>query len=448
MGNAKKGCAEKIVRLMAVCFFVTVLFAGCGGGGDSEPVVSEGRFVDSPVAGLEYKTESRSGITDSDGKFSYLDGEMISFTIGDIYLGKTLAKPVITPLDLVDGAADETDASVTNICRFLQTLDDDGNPDNGIVINESVRRGASGVSVNFSTDVSAFGTDAETQQAVLSLTAFTSAGQRPLQNAEQARQHFRLSLGISDDSGSDDSELAENEEAASENPESDTGSEVAQSETGTAEPETNPDVPKIESEPTESDAGSEIGQNEIGAEDETNTSESAANTENSSTNTENADENASSGNTNETPSISETLPSESVSDPQSADNTGTNTGENTSGSDSENKQSSDNAGNTGNTDTGSTGEDSAVTDSGNTQSSDNAGNTGSTDTGSTGEDSTGTDSGNAQPTDNTGNTGNTDTELSSTGEDSAVTDSRNTQSSDNAEIRATQIQASPVRIPL
>ncbi|MGE0086572.1 MAG: hypothetical protein AB7S75_19360 [Desulfococcaceae bacterium] len=102
MGNAK-GSVKKIVRLITVCLFIAVLFTGCGGDGDSEPV-SQGRFVDSPVAGLAYNTPSREGITDSDGKFSYLDGEIISFSIGDIYLGRTPAKPVITPLDLVGGA--------------------------------------------------------------------------------------------------------------------------------------------------------------------------------------------------------------------------------------------------------------------------------------------------------------------------------------------------------
>ncbi|MEB3733367.1 hypothetical protein ULF88_02705 [Halopseudomonas pachastrellae] len=45
------------------------------------------------------------------------------------------AKGVLTPLDLA-GSTDINDPVVINIARLLQTLDEDGNPDNGIVIPE------------------------------------------------------------------------------------------------------------------------------------------------------------------------------------------------------------------------------------------------------------------------------------------------------------------------
>ncbi len=426
MGNAK-GSVKKIVRLITVCLFMavsmSVLFTGCGGG-DSEPV-SQGSFVDSPVAGLAYNTPSRKGITDSDGKFSYLDGEMISFSIGDIYLGRTPAKPVITPLDLVGGAKDETNASVTNICRFLQTLDDDGNPDNGILINESVRRGASGVSVNFDTDISAFGNDAQTQQAVSSLTAFTSAGQRPLRNAEPALQHFRHTLGISDNSDSTDSDIAENEDDTPANPESETGSEVAQSETETTEPMTSPEP----ADNTGNAGNTDTNTGETSTVPDAGTTVPVINSE-LTDNTSNIG-NTDTGNTDENPTVPD------AGNTQPADNTG-NTGGNATVPDSGNTQPADNTGNTGNTDTGNTGENTTVPDNGNTQPADNTGNSGNTDTGNTGENTTVPDSGNTQPAENTGNTGNDDSgntqpadNTGNTGGNAIVPDSGNTQPADN-----------------
>ncbi|MEE4355268.1 MAG: hypothetical protein V2I97_02300, partial [Desulfococcaceae bacterium] len=388
MGNAKKH-----VRLITVCLFVavTMLFTGCGGGGDSEPV-SEGRFVDSPVAGLRFETESRDGITGSEGKFTYLEGEMISFSIGDIYLGKTLAKPVITPLDLVEWAADETDASVTNICRFLQTLDDDGEPDNGILINESVRRGASGISVNFDTDVSAFGDDAQIQQTVSSLTAFTSAGQRPLQNAEQARQHFRNSLGLPENDDPDIPEVVTDSDIT------DAG-EVSDNTDDIPEPAADSeDVPIISDDTPVDNADSDDGGSDAGNAGEippdTDTQEPV-------TNPEPVDN---SGNTNENPPVTDTDNSgysivtptvpdtgtetpEPITEPEPADNSGS-TDENPTVPDTTTEtpepvtepEPDDNTGNTGDTPTvpdSGTDTPEPVTEPAPT---DNSGNTGETPT--------------------------------------------------------------------
>jgi para-nitrobenzyl esterase len=117
---------------------------GCGGrvdtGVKSTPSVSvlKGVFLDAPVGGLNYATPTIRSVTKADGVFEYLPGETVTFSIGKFVLGSTSGKPVVTPLDIVPGARDASDHRVVNICVVLQTLDEDGNPENGIQISEKV----------------------------------------------------------------------------------------------------------------------------------------------------------------------------------------------------------------------------------------------------------------------------------------------------------------------
>ena len=128
----------KLFRYGLIYLLLAVFLAACGGGGGSAPaatsppppppppVTSAGVFLDSAVEGLTYQSGSNSpGTTDANGMFTYTVGETLTFSVGGVELG-TLpdGAPVISPLDF--GAAAE------NIARFLQTLDADGDPSNGI----------------------------------------------------------------------------------------------------------------------------------------------------------------------------------------------------------------------------------------------------------------------------------------------------------------------------
>jgi len=186
----------KIKRIIGqFLLFLSALFLvafGCGGGGGGGDggTSSQGTFEDSIVEGLKYETATQSGLTDANGIFEYQDGETVTFSIGDIILGEGPAKAWMTPIDLVSGAVDPTDPTVSNICRFLMTLDDDNNPDNGIFINESVREDAKGRSLDFNVSITDFENDPDVQQAVASLTALTSAGQRGICSCGEAQIHL------------------------------------------------------------------------------------------------------------------------------------------------------------------------------------------------------------------------------------------------------------------
>lgn len=111
--------------------FVSLALAACGGGGGggSDAGLS-GVFVDSRVANLTYETNSYSGITDAQGTFRYKEGEMISFKLGDVFLGSAFGAPILTPYDLKDG--DSKEINPNNLALFLQSIDSDANPENGI----------------------------------------------------------------------------------------------------------------------------------------------------------------------------------------------------------------------------------------------------------------------------------------------------------------------------
>lgn len=109
-----------------------ILVSACGGSDDA-PLKST--FVDAAVSGAAYGTATQSGTTATDGGFSYRPGESVTFAVGGVRL-PAVAVPgsVVTPIDMgADGTA--TDPATLNIARFIQALDSDNNPDNGIVIN-------------------------------------------------------------------------------------------------------------------------------------------------------------------------------------------------------------------------------------------------------------------------------------------------------------------------
>lgn len=130
---------------------ITGIVSGCGGsdscgskiafgglisincGGDNN--ILKGRFLDSAVEGIEYETPSRVGKTNSNGEFTYLEGELITFKIYGVPIGSVLGTNLVTPISIapITGA---TDFSL-NVLRFLQSIDSDNNLGNGIQLPSS-----------------------------------------------------------------------------------------------------------------------------------------------------------------------------------------------------------------------------------------------------------------------------------------------------------------------
>lgn len=174
----------------------------------------QGVFVDSVVQGLQYVTGETRALTDAEGTFRYADGATVAFAVGDIALGEAVGAAILSPLDLVVGASGVRDPHVVNLARFLLTIDDDGEPSNGVQITEAVRSLAEGQSLPFDQPTEDFATDPDVLAVVESLTSATSAGMRPLVPADFASVHLRETLGLpNDDLPGDDVVLPDNPQA-------------------------------------------------------------------------------------------------------------------------------------------------------------------------------------------------------------------------------------------
>ena len=179
--------------------FIFIMLSGCGGGSDGASGDTDtsnyGVFYDSRVSGLEYRSPSYSGVTDQNGEFPYQAGETIRFSVGGIEIGETEVRGIITPMTLV-GVSDPNNDTVVNIIRFLQTLDDDADPQvpSGIVINEDVRGLAAGHSINFNQTIVDFENDSNVLSVIAMLTEATSAGVRSLVPSDGAIAHLNQTM--------------------------------------------------------------------------------------------------------------------------------------------------------------------------------------------------------------------------------------------------------------
>jgi len=183
-------------------FLVIGLCAGlvaCGGGSSSsddgasqdQPNTQTGVFLDSPVINIGYRTESFEGVTNLSGEYDYLEGETVTFFIGDLELPPVTASGVVTPLDIAD-SQNTSDTTVVNIIRLLQTLDEDGDPDNGISITDTAKSSATQVDFGLSVE------DFAASTAITALVPNSGSTNMALISANDAISHFEQQLKNND----------------------------------------------------------------------------------------------------------------------------------------------------------------------------------------------------------------------------------------------------------
>lgn len=151
------------------------LLTACGGdddtpnnGGSGGDGVKTGAFMNGTVSQLHYATATQNGITDAQGKFSYMDGETVTFSIGGIVLGQASGADSVSPFDFF-GTTPSTDPSVVdfelrdapnvtpferglNVIAFLMALDADTTLLNGIDLSgRDAQLANAGVSFNAKT---------------------------------------------------------------------------------------------------------------------------------------------------------------------------------------------------------------------------------------------------------------------------------------------------------
>ncbi|MFX1501021.1 MAG: carboxylesterase/lipase family protein [Promethearchaeota archaeon] len=161
-----------------------------------------GKFQGIPIEGLSFQTPISSGKTDEKGKFHYIAGESLIFSIGKLILGETIGKETISLIDIIPGAKNSSDQRVINLCILLQTLNVESNINDGIRISEKIATIVSEYSgqLNFNQPPKAFRSDPKLKDLMGKLNSKKSFldtgnfGMRPIRNASAAQASFEASL--------------------------------------------------------------------------------------------------------------------------------------------------------------------------------------------------------------------------------------------------------------
>ena len=189
---------SRALRLIATATLSLGVVA-CGGGGDGEPRPQpnvpppppppppeiSGKFKDFSVSGLSYLSGQQSGITDPAGTYRCETGNSVEFSVGAVSLGSTACATFVAPNQLATPGT-TFDLEVGNVARFLQMLDRDGDPDNGIEISPMVQQAAA----NWS-QVDFLSMDLETElMTIRSDAASVDGTPHPLPSATDALTHL------------------------------------------------------------------------------------------------------------------------------------------------------------------------------------------------------------------------------------------------------------------
>lgn len=168
-----------------------------------------------PISGLEYQTPTKTGITNKHGEFQYINGEAVTFLVGGLVLGTVEGAPRVNLAQLVHRVAGNIDKlrdpAVTNLARLVQTLDQDGNIENGITIAPVVHDLIEPMVINFdqpdadpamsdetAAGARSFASDPMVTRLFEKLNAtpgvFTANTPRRLRNAAAARNELRRNI--------------------------------------------------------------------------------------------------------------------------------------------------------------------------------------------------------------------------------------------------------------
>jgi len=181
----------------AALMVVLAGLGGCGGDDDAAAPEVNGRLLDSEVAGVQYAAapSGKGGTTGSQGEFVCLSGDTVSFSVGGIALGQAACGATVTPIDFAGTGALDSDKLVNRLL-FLQMLDEDDDPGNGIRIAPALVQALAGKSLDFNAAAADFGTalvallPAAVQDAYGQPYAAREAGQR----RPAAVEHFEGTL--------------------------------------------------------------------------------------------------------------------------------------------------------------------------------------------------------------------------------------------------------------
>jgi len=138
--------ARKTIQMTSIGALALSLVACGSDGSDQAPLLQTGVFQDAAaVEGLSYETATMSGETNTDGEFAFNAGERIIFSLGGLDLPGVQAVRNVTSRTLLAG----NEAAAADLSRLLQSMDEDGNLENGIRLPLNVQAIQSDTQIDF-----------------------------------------------------------------------------------------------------------------------------------------------------------------------------------------------------------------------------------------------------------------------------------------------------------
>lgn len=145
-------------RIFCASVLSLAILAGCGGGGDGTApaaggggggggTTTSGQLTNSPIDGVPYSAvpSGLTGTTMNGGMFNFQAGDTVTFNIAGLQIavpGSARITPQTIAEELADGNATTQANILANLTTFFQTIDSDGNAENGsILIPEGVTLG-------------------------------------------------------------------------------------------------------------------------------------------------------------------------------------------------------------------------------------------------------------------------------------------------------------------
>ncbi len=126
---------SKISLSLIVAGALSMGLVGCGSGGGGSSASSNtgtGYYLDNAVTGVDYVCGNQSGVTGVDGNFTFEVGKDCTFSLADTVLRKVKGENLVNNVKIVEN-------NIT-VATFLQSIDDDGDLNNGIQISTDVRK--------------------------------------------------------------------------------------------------------------------------------------------------------------------------------------------------------------------------------------------------------------------------------------------------------------------
>jgi hypothetical protein len=152
--------------------------------------ILEGQLIDNAIEGAKYETDSGiTGYTNENATFSYRETDKtITFKVGsliiakDFDLSKINSDGIILPADIVGIDRNNTsNKKMINLLRVLQSLDNDNNTDNGIVIDDDTKG-------YLSEDINIIDAD------IFTLETIVQNAQKTFKSQRKSREHYIQTL--------------------------------------------------------------------------------------------------------------------------------------------------------------------------------------------------------------------------------------------------------------